>query len=203
MQMIHEVYEKQAAKDGRKEQVERIDYASCHVETALNREESNTTLNVFVVLKVRRHIPQSYTYELRSVLALFRKSLSSSVEELNFYSIENELPANDQQRSTIKKAFSTSTQANTVVCLLVDWEDNGHFIEIRPDYGPQVINQRQVGHKVLGAYFGPDELQVFIANDILTLAGVSSNDFTILQNYHSKAEAIGVKTQPQLTTIQR
>ena len=57
MQMIHEVYEKQAAKDDRKEQVERIDYASCHVETSLNRDESNTTLNVFVVLKVRRHIP--------------------------------------------------------------------------------------------------------------------------------------------------
>lgn len=90
-----------------------------------------------------------------------------------------------------------------MVCLLVDWEDNGHFIEISPDYRPQVINQRQVGHKVLGAYFGPDELQVFIANDILTLSGVSSNDFTILQNYHSKAEEIGVKTQPQLTTIHR
>jgi len=77
--MIHEVYEKQTAKDGQKEQIERIDYASCHVETALNRDETHTTLNVFVVLKVRRHIPQSYTYELRSVLALFRKSLSSSV----------------------------------------------------------------------------------------------------------------------------
>ena len=104
------------------------------METANHQGESHATLNIFAVLKVRRHIPQSYTYELRSVLALLRKSVSGSVEELNFYKIDGELPANDQQRSTIKKAFSTSTQANTVVILLVDWEDNGHLVEIRPEY---------------------------------------------------------------------
>jgi len=53
-----------------------------------------TTLFIFVALKVRRHLPQSYSFELRSVLALYQKPLREGLDELlTFYSINEEIEA--------------------------------------------------------------------------------------------------------------
>jgi hypothetical protein len=75
---------------------------------------------------------------------------------LTFYPLDEELPPTDQQRSLIESAYSTSTKANSVVCLLVTPEGKGIIVEVNPD--SQIKNVKVVNENVVGAHFGSEEL---------------------------------------------
>lgn len=76
---INNAYKNQAKANNQSDQIDKIDYVCSHLSQSYCDSQSQasdisnelTILNIFVVLKVRRHIPTQYTHELKSVLALY------------------------------------------------------------------------------------------------------------------------------------
>lgn len=116
-----------------------------------------STLNIFVVLKVRRHLPHSYAPKLIAVLALYQKPLKDGYPELlTFYDLKDEgIVPDETPRALIKQAWSVSAQNDngTELCFLIDQSGRGVLIEVNP---VSKLKDHKKFNDCIGAYFNTD-----------------------------------------------